>query len=286
MGVRGAGENAEMMAIGGLRELLETTPSLWLAAAFLVLQILACELGFLWHRRALRTHGDKHGAGEEMHVLAAALGLLALMIAFTFEMAQGRYEDRRGLVVEEANAIVQTYLQVQLLDNPGRDALSDELRNYIDVRLRYFSSSGDVAKIEAYDRDSEVMHVKVWDTMLRATAAQRDDPRVLLVAQPMARMIDAQADRRSSRVARVPAEVLTALALYSIISAFTLGYIMGNERTRHRGTSTILFLLTTVSILVTLDLDNSVSGGIQLSAEPLLSAREVLHTKFQAAETP
>ena len=275
-----------MMAIGGLRELLETTPSLWLAVSFLVLQILACELGFWWHRRSLRAHGDKHGPGEEMHVLAAALGLLALMIAFTFEMAQGRYEDRRGLVVEEANAIVQTYLQVQLLDNPGRDALSDELRNYIDVRLRYFSSGGDEAKIAAYDRDSEVMHVKVWDTMLRATAAQRDDPRVLLVSQPMARMIDAQADRRSSRVARVPAEVLAALALYSIISAFTLGYIMGNERTRHRGTSTILFLLTTVSILVTLDLDNSVSGGIQLSAEPLLSAREVLHTKFQAGAVP
>lgn len=77
--------------------------------------------------------------------------------------------------------------------------------------------------------------------------------------------------------------MLAALALYSIISAFTLGYIMANERTRHRGTSTIPVLLKTVSILVALDLDNSVSGGIRLSAEPVLAARQVLNTKFQAA---
>jgi hypothetical protein len=275
-----------MMPLTGFAAMLQATPSWLLAAGFLLLQLGACELGFIWHRRSARHSGGAHEPGEEMHVLAAALGLLALMIAFTFEMAQGRYEDRRQLVVDEANAIVQTYLQSQLLDNPGRDELGEQLRKYIDIRLSYFSSGGDPVRIAAYDKASTAMHVTLWSTMLRAAAPHRDTTTVSLVAQPMARMIDAQADRRSSRVARVPAEVMQALTIYSLITAFTLGYIMGSVRTRHRSASTILFVLTTVSIMVTLDLDNPVSGGIQLSPEPLLSAREVLHTQFQPAATP
>ncbi len=269
-----------MLPINGFSDLLQTTPSWLLGGVFLLLQLFACELGFIWHRRSVELAGAEHEAGEEMHVLAAALGLLALMIAFTFEMAQGRYEDRRQLVVDEANAIVQTYLQAQLLEQPGRDALTRDLQRYVDVRLSYFNSGGDRATLEAYDEASKAMHVTLWQTMLDATAELRGNSTVLLIAQPMARMVDAQADRRSSRVARVPAEVMQALTIYSLITAFTLGYIMGNVRTRHRGASTILFVLTTVSIMVTLDLDNPVAGGIQLSPEPLLSAREVLHTPF------
>ena len=275
-----------MMPVDGFGEMLQTTPSWLLGGAFLILQLLACELGFFWHHRSVVKSGADHEAGEEMHVLAAALGLLALMIAFTFEMAQGRYEDRRQLVVEEANAIVQTYLQSQHLENPGRDELGNQLREYVDIRLSYFKSSGNRAKIGDYDEPSKSKHVELWRTMLRATADQRGSTTVMLVAEQMARMIDAQADRLSSRVARVPAEVMQALTIYSLITAFTLGYIMGNVRTRHRSASTILFVLTTVSIMVTLDLDNPVSGGIQLSPEPLVSAREVLHTEFQPAAKP
>lgn len=275
-----------MMPITGFGDLLQTTPSWLLGTAFLILQLLACELGFVWHRRSVASGGGDYEPGEEMHVLAAALGLLALMIAFTFEMAQGRYEDRRQLVVDEANAIVQTYLQAQLLDNPGRDALSGQLRTYLDIRLDYFETGGSRAKIEDYDNASKAMHVKLWRTMLQATESVRGTTTVALVSEPMARLIDAQADRRSSRVARVPAEVMQALTIYSLITAFTLGYIMGNVRTRHRSASTILFVLTTVSIMVTLDLDNPVSGGIRLSPEPLLSAREVLHTEFQLVAAP
>jgi len=275
-----------MLPIIGFGDLLQTTPSWLLGAAFLILQLLACELGFVWHRRSVAKGGGDYEPGEEMHVLAAALGLLALMIAFTFEMAQGRYEDRRQLVVDEANAIVQTYLQSQLLANPGREQLGKQLREYVDIRLGYFESGGDRAKIETYDETSKAMHVDLWRTMLRATQDVRGTTTVLLVSEPLARMIDAQADRRSSRVARVPAEVMQALAIYSLITAFTLGYIMGNVRTRHRSASTILFVLTTVSIMVTLDLDNPISGGIRLSPEPLLSAREVLHTEFQPATMP
>ena len=266
----------------GLADLLYARPTWQLAIGFFAVMMLACEVGFYWHRRSAKRTGGEAEIGDEAHVLAAALGLLALMIAFTFSMAQGRYEDRRNLVVQEANAMVGTYLAAQLLDQPGRTEMGDLLRRYADVRLEYFATGGDAAKIAAYDAASEVMHRQLWDTMLRATAPHRTTMVVGLVSQPLTRMIDLKAERRSARLAKVPVEVMQALIVYSVITALTLGYVMGGLKARHRIVATILFVLISVSIMVTLDLDSPASGGIRLSGEPLVSARAVLHTGFAA----
>ena len=69
-----------MMPIYGFGDMLQTTPSWILGTGFLILQLIACELGFFWHHRSVVKSGAEHEAGEEMHVLAAALGLLALMM--------------------------------------------------------------------------------------------------------------------------------------------------------------------------------------------------------------
>ena len=51
-------------------------------------------------------------------VQGALLGLVGLLLAFGLSMAVGRYENRRALVVEEANDIGTTYLRAQLLAEP------------------------------------------------------------------------------------------------------------------------------------------------------------------------
>ena len=44
------------------------------------------------------------------------LGLLALLLGFTFSMAVDRFDARRAVVLEEANAIGTAYLRTQVLD--------------------------------------------------------------------------------------------------------------------------------------------------------------------------
>src|SRR6185503_11137843 len=48
-------------------------------------------------------------------VEAAVFALMGLMIAFTFSGAAQRYELRRQLTVDEANAIGTSYLRIDLL---------------------------------------------------------------------------------------------------------------------------------------------------------------------------
>jgi hypothetical protein len=263
--------------MGASETLVAVAPSWGLAIAFFIAMIAACELGFYWHRRWVMTTAGAHETNEESHVLAAALGLMALMLAFTFSMAQGRYETRRDLVVAEADALVASYLNAQLLDEPGRDGLTAALRHYADLRLQWFKFGGDAEKVAAYDRASEAMHLTLWQAMLDATRPHRNTTTMALVVRPLGELIALQEARQAAREAKVPIEVLRALGIYSMITAFMLGYVMGGIRVRHRIVSTMLFALVAVSVMVTLDLDSPAEGGIRLSGAPLFAAREVLN---------
>ena len=59
-------------------------------------------------------------ASEEAVAITSVLGLLALLIAFTFSIALDRFDTRRANVLQESNAIGTTYLRAQLLEEPHR----------------------------------------------------------------------------------------------------------------------------------------------------------------------
>ncbi|HPU16762.1 MAG TPA: hypothetical protein PK808_11795, partial [Polymorphobacter sp.] len=74
-----------------------------------------------------RTRRDKTPTGidgQEGYITSAVLGLLALLMGFTFALAVDRFETRRVLVIAEANAIGSAYLRAQLLPEPHRTRVS------------------------------------------------------------------------------------------------------------------------------------------------------------------
>ena len=92
-----------------------------------VLLVGFAELGF---RLGLRLYvaTDTARKGEISGIQGALLGLLGLLLGFTFAMAVSRYQARRDLVVKEANAIGTTFLRASLLPEahqaPGTEAPS------------------------------------------------------------------------------------------------------------------------------------------------------------------
>ena len=80
--------------------------------------------------------------GQESYVVSAVLGLLALLLAFTFSLATDRFEARRVLVLEESNAIGTAFLRTQLLGEPHRARLSQLLIEYTDNRIVLAKAEG------------------------------------------------------------------------------------------------------------------------------------------------
>ena len=84
-------------------------------------------------KKRLEAIGLKGSAGE---TVGASLGLVALMMAFTFNLAASRHDNRRTLVLSEANAVGTTFLRAGLLPEPESSKIRRTLREYVQVRLK------------------------------------------------------------------------------------------------------------------------------------------------------
>ncbi|NBW11151.1 MAG: hypothetical protein EBR82_24285, partial [Caulobacteraceae bacterium] len=109
----------------GLLDTVLADVPLWVAGLGLALAcILASEVGrlvFRWLNRSPRAL--ELPDNFEGFLVGALFGLLAFVIGLTFSIAVERYEVRRGLVVEEANAISAAYYRADLFDEPERTKL-------------------------------------------------------------------------------------------------------------------------------------------------------------------
>ena len=63
---------------------------------------------------------------------------MGLLIAFTFSGAASRFDDRRHLIVQEANAIGTFYLRLDLLPAESQAVLRGKMRQYLDARLAFY----------------------------------------------------------------------------------------------------------------------------------------------------
>jgi hypothetical protein len=101
--------------------------------------------------------------GENVSTLeGAVLGLLALMIGFTFAMALSRFESRRDAVLSEANSIGTTALRARLLPAPERAEALKLLQEYVQVRLGFAHDGATLSEFDAAIGRSNAIQEALW----------------------------------------------------------------------------------------------------------------------------
>lgn len=114
---------------------------------FFALMLAATEAGFLLGRKSEASNPDKTKSRISV-VEDAILSILALLLGFTMFMAVSRFDARKQLVLDEANAIGTSRLRAGLLPAPEGPEIASLLRQYIDVRVQYGTSGNDLARLE------------------------------------------------------------------------------------------------------------------------------------------
>jgi hypothetical protein len=241
-----------------------------IGAGLLVVLLVASEIGLhLGLARQQRANDAARSAFGT--VQGAILGMLALLFAFTFSMAVGRFDLRRELVLEEANAIGTTWLRAAALPEPEPGAIRDLLRRYVDVRLRPEPGGDERTHVATLAAESERIQAELWQ---HAATLGRAHPHALPVAlftESLNQVIDAHGKRMTAYYARVPDPVLVLLALFAVVSVAFVGY--GSGLAGSRGTFSMVgfAVLVTALSMVILDLDQPRRGMITVSQEPLQS---------------
>jgi hypothetical protein len=244
--------------------LLETAPIWVIGLAILAALMLAEQIGYAGRQfRGRRGAADPGDAGIGF-VLTGALGLLGLLVAFTFGAASNRFDTRRMLVVEEANAIGTTYLRIQALDDAPKTALSQLMVQYVRARGAWFRAGEDPVRLAQTEAATEDLQNKIWAATLadvRANPTATINPSLFQTTNDM---FDLAASARAATDARLPISILRAVMLYALISAAIMGYSMA-KGTRQQIVSLALYLALSVAMCLILDLDRPRSGTVRVS---------------------
>jgi len=243
------------------------------------LLLLATDAGF---RLGLRLHHKRDDArkGQIGGVQGAILGLLALLLGFTFSMSAGRYEGRRSLVLEEANAIGTTYLRAALLSEGHQVAVEDLLRQYVDARVDFYEVGEDRAKQIEVERTTAALQARLWEHAV-AAAKQAPTPITASFISSLNDTIDADASRVNALRTHVPGAVWLLVVLVSLCGCCISGYSAGSSGLRNGFTSWVLPVMIAVVITFIVDLDRPRGGMVGISQQPMLDLRDSLRSPRQ-----
>ena len=250
---------------------LESAPT-WQIGLILLVAMFVASLFGEWLSGRTAKAKDQDDGGKEGYIVSATLGLLALLMGFTFSLAVDRFEARRLLVLEESNAIGTTYLRTQMLEPVDRARISKMLVDYTDNRITL--AKAPIDQVPSLLAKNDQMLTDLWTATLAAWPSIKGLDFSSAYLDSMNNMIDLDAARKAARLARVPSAVFFVLFVYVITSAGVLGYAGANKE--GRGATAFLFILLTISLLLTLDIDRPRSGRITESQAPMERLRATL----------
>jgi len=245
----------------------------------------AHEIGTRLHARLMKRSGDTGGASsDEGFILSGVLGLLALLMGFSFSMALNRLEDRRDLMLQETSAVGYLAMLADGLPQERARALKTDLAAYGTARLTAAETPDGPERIAAALKAAGLrapVAAKVRAELRAETAA----PLQVALASAYDTVEDTAVRRDALSQAHLPPRVLWLLAVYAFISAAMLGYALAGSRARHRVASTTLYLLVSLAFGVILDLDRPRAGAITIDQTPFAQMVDGLVADARSAQT-
>jgi len=235
-----------------------------ICGVLLVAMIAALEAGYQIGRRRERRSND--GEKSQLNaVQGSLLGLLALILGFTFSLSLQRFDERSRAVVDEANAIGTTLLRAELLHTEIRDTVRRTLRDYVELRVRM----GKVAVTEEEQRgdmlrDTVKLQNLLWQQASKAVELDDRAATTGLYVQALNGMIDSYGLRSAALDRHVPEMALFLLFLTFLMVSLIVGTTSGVAGTRPPAAMLIMVVLIVILSFLIIDLDRPRRGLIEI----------------------
>lgn len=237
------------------------------------LLILVTELGFRIGRRLGRAR-QQRAKFETGAIQASVLGLLALFLGFTYSASMANFQERRLLVVKEANAINTAYLRAQLLPEPLARAAIATLKRHAALRIRW--AAADAAQASAIAEPDQEMEKDLWAIAARLAEQDRSAVAALFI-KAVNGVVDASAERAASLGNRLPIQMFALLGLLAIVAMGIMGYGCGIADDRAFAATTIVSaLIAAVAILIS-DIHEPRQGFVRENQQSLIDVAAAMN---------
>ncbi|HEY8180166.1 MAG TPA: hypothetical protein VIH33_07165 [Candidatus Limnocylindria bacterium] len=250
---------------------LDSVPVPIFIVIFILLTLGCYEIGFrIGHRR--HKAGDAPDDPATGVIVGAILGLMAFLLAVTMSMAGDRFDNRRSLVLAEANAISTTYLRAGYLPQPASDQLRQLLVEYVPLRI------ATAPNLQANIVRSEELQRQMWG-IAQDVARNNGSDVVALFIESLNETIDLHESRLAAGLyARVPPTILWLLIGGAILSLGLVGYNAGLAGRRNPVIAVLLVVAIGAVITLVVDLDRPADGFIQTNQQPLIDLQQSIES--------
>ncbi len=248
---------------------------LWVIFFCVILLILLATWGGVLFVRSSKAYSKKSNELEHLNaVVGAVLGLVALILAFTFNITLTRFDARKQYLLQEVNAIETTWLRAGLISEPRSSEVKDLLLKFVKLRVVAGKDPGKISEVIDQSNDLEK---KIWFHALELSKEEpRNDVFNALFIEAVNEMFDDQTKRLTVTLSyRIPTLIWVSFFLLILISMFSVGYVFARKKEINWHIMLVLSLALAIVIVTIIDLD-STSGLIQINYEPIFDLYQKL----------
>lgn len=250
---------------------------LWILFLGTVLLVLAStEVGYRAGRASHRASPDEKSSSAS-GVSGAVLGLAAFILAFAFGAVSSRFDARKELVRDDANAIRTAWARADFLPDADRAMSKRLLQRYLDERIAFAQGTEFSPELmEEQRRASEDVLGKLWNiAVVNARKDMNSDVAALYIES-----LNDVASLNATRIAvggqmRLPSVVWIMLIGLTALGMMAAGYHTGIDESQ-RSRIGVVLALAFAGVIVMLGALDRPHGFLRVTQQPLLDLRDAI----------
>lgn len=234
------------------------------SSALFVGLLVFMEIGRWWGNRRIARVGESAKTGIGV-IEGAVFALMGLLIAFSFSGALTRFDERRKLVIEEANCIGTAWLRLDLLPPADQPAVRELFRQYLDARLAYYHNIGEDELTRSRHQAVLRLQDEIWAKALADLSRTSPDTRpAMLLVPALNQMFDIASTRVGMTYIHPPVVIFAMLVVLALTSALQAGYAMAGTSSRHVLHMVLFAAIISITVYLILDLEFPRRGFFQV----------------------
>jgi len=223
-------------------------------------------LGLSAHRRS-----EEEKEAPISGVSGAVLALTAFMLVFTFSLVAERYDARKALVREEANAIRTTYLRADFMPEPDRAETKALLGTYTRLRLE-FVRANNIKYLGELQIETDRIQRRLWNMAVSNAERDMNSDVAALYIESLNNVFEIHASRVAIGLQlRIPIRVWVVLYGITILGMMSIGYHAGIAGSKWSQATLILALSFALMTTMIASLDRP--GRSHVTQQPLVDVQ-------------
>jgi len=202
------------------------------------------------------------------------MGLLALLIGFTFSMSIARFDARKMALAQEVNGIETVWYRAGLIASGEVVPARALLLRYVDHRLRFPKDSASPEEFSFYEAESERLQGALWLIAQRESLRDRSAGGALF-ADSVNELFDVGTLREFASQDHVPEIAYFVIFALAMSAIFALAYIYGARR-HPKGPLFMLAILLILVLGLIQDLDRPSRGLVRVNGKMMTELRDSL----------